>query len=188
MTASYLLRAIGAGACVLALAGCGSDGGGDGSSGTGGAGIGGTGAGGSGGGADGAPGSEIDACAIVTRADATALFGEKATPDTSNNPVVDANLLGECLWAWDTETSGQLLQFRVWNGAEYHDVPDTAEAFAVGTDGYVNVDPFWGIDVEWVQDARTIELSYSNVGPDAPDTATKVEPMKALAFEVSSRL
>jgi hypothetical protein len=109
-------------------------------------------------------------------------------PDENEALVVDPALLGECLWQWDTETSSQLLQFYVWDGPEYHSVPTGSEPFAVGEQGYVLVGPVLGIDIQWVQDGRTIVLSYSKVGPDAPPVETKVDAMKALAQEVSGRL
>jgi hypothetical protein len=145
-----------------------------------------TAAGGSGGGSDGPQG--VDACALVTQSDATALFGQPAVEDQEDAIIVDAQLLGECLWTWDTDTSNQLLQLYVWGSREYHSTPDASEPLAVGEDGNIVVSDVLGIDVEWLHGDWSLVLSYSNVGPDVPDVSSRVEPMKMLAATVDDRL
>lgn len=137
--------------------------------------------------ANGAGDGQVDACAIVTQETATKIFGNEAVQD-ERVPVVDANMLGECLWAYDTETSGQLIQFRVWNGDNYYGMPPDAEAFDLGDESYILVNEFTGIDISWVQDGRSIDLSYYCVGPDTPELQTKVQAMKDLAHQVSGEL
>lgn len=135
--------------------------------------------------ASGDSGAKIDACALVTQADATALFGKPAVPE-EGTPVFDPNMMGECLWTWDTETGGQLLQFRVFNGPQYYSELPDAQPFDIGEQGNVRTNTFTGVDVEWIQDAKTYTLSYSTVGTDVPDATTKAEEVKQLAKKVAS--
>lgn len=132
-------------------------------------------------------GDKIDACTIVTQDEAAKLFGHEAVRDDSG-PVLDANLLGECLWGYDTETAGELLQFYIWNGEVYYSKPADAEDFDLGDKGHILINQYTGIDISWVQDGRTIDLAYSGIGPDAPDQQTKVDELKALARKVSDEL
>lgn len=130
---------------------------------------------------------KIDACDIVTEETATELFGQPASPE-EGTPVIDPNMLGECLWTWDTEMSNQLLQFRVWNGDVYYGMPGDAEPYDIGEQGYIRVNELAGIDISWVQDGKTVEVSYFNIGPDAPPLESKVEEMKDLAKQVEGEL
>lgn len=130
----------------------------------------------------------IEACNAVTQQDATKIFGKPASEEESNTLVVDPNMLGECLWSYDTETSSQLIQFRVWNGEIYFAPTADSETFDIGDKGAIRVNTFAGVDVEWVQDGKTITLSYFTTGSDVPDATTKVEEVKALAKQVEDRL
>ncbi len=131
---------------------------------------------------------KVDACRIVTQEDATALFGNPASPDTGT-PVLDPNMLGECLWTWDSESSNQLLQFRVWNGTMYYgEAPDDAQPMDLGEQAYVRTHPIAGVDVAWVQGGKTVTLSYSKVGPDVPDPRTKSEAVQQLARKAAAQL
>ncbi len=133
-------------------------------------------------------GTLIAACNIVTEADATALFGKQAVKD-EGVPVTDPNMIGECLWTWDTETSNQLLQFRIWDGEQYFgQEPSGSQSLDLGDKAYVNVGSISGVDITWVQDGKTIRLSYSSIGDNVPDPATRVEEMKQLAGKVSGQL
>ncbi len=128
--------------------------------------------------------SEPNACELVTREDATALFGQPASPD-SGTPAY--GMIGRCLWTWDSETSNQLLQFHMWDQVAY-DRPDDSETLDLGEKGYVRAHPVAGVDISWIQEGRTISLSYSTIGPEAPEAVSKVEEMKALARRVARRL
>ena len=126
----------------------------------------------------------IDACAIVTAEDAAAVFGQPASPDTGHSGVT---MIAQCLWTWDTDTSNQLLQFHIWDPRGY-DVPEGAEPLDLGEGGYVLNHPLLGVDIAWLQGGRHISLSYSTVGPDAPESGERVEQMVALARQVADRL
>jgi hypothetical protein len=135
---------------------------------------------------------ELEACELVTQQDASALFGQPATRD-DDAQVVNRGLLGQCLWTYEVEdeigsVSSQLLQFYVWDGPVYHSVPANSDPLDVGEDGYVAASAAAGVDIGWVQDERAILLSYFSIGDDMPANLSKLEPMKALAQEVSDRL
>jgi hypothetical protein len=129
----------------------------------------------------------IDACQVVTQDDATKMFGDKAVQD-QGGPVLDPNLLGECLWTWDTEAANQLLQLYVWNGEQYYSAPSDSQPLEMGDMSYVRVNKYTGVDIEWVQDGRTISLTYSNIGSGMPDPSTKVDEVKALAEKAAAKL
>lgn len=130
----------------------------------------------------------LDACQVVTQADASSIFGETATED-QGTPISDPNLLGECLWTWDTETANQLIQFRIWNGEQYFgEMEADSQPLDIGDKGKIRVNEIAGIDIEWVQDGKTVSLSYSNIGPGLPDASTKVNDITTLAKKASAEL
>ncbi len=155
-------------------------------------GCGGGGAGADGGSGGGSQGKSFDACAIVTQADATALFGQTAKRD-SDQLIVDPALLGQCSWTYEEQDSigstySQNLHFRLWDGTGYNSAPSGADPLAVGQDGYVKVSEMSGIDIGWLQGGRSVVLTYFSIGATMPTNASMVEPMKMFAMEVSSRL
>jgi hypothetical protein len=141
------------------------------------------------GGSGGGGGSKkLDACAIVTQSDATALFGQPAEKGASGSPAIDPAMLGECLWEWQNAVAdSHLLQFRVWEGAGYYNPDTKAVPFAIGDEGAVHSDPSWGVDVQWKQGDRIGDLSYFTVGA-VPKAMTKVEDVKALALSAAAKL
>ncbi len=130
---------------------------------------------------------QVDACSIVTQQDATALFGQPASPQ-QGAATLDPNMIGECLWTWDTEGANQLLQFRIWNGARYYGASPGTEPFEIGEKGYIRAHPMAGVDIEWVQKDKTISLSYSTIGKGVPKATSKIEELKTLARRISSQL
>jgi hypothetical protein len=138
----------------VVLVGCGSDSGGN-SNGTGGGG--------------GSTPQTIDACAIVTQAEATTLFGQDAAKEEPT-AVLDENLLGQCSWTWDTATDNQLLQLFIWT--------DTTPAvgrrdYDIGDEGYVRLEVGWASGIKAV-------ISRIPVGSAVPDE-TSAEAVKTLA-------
>jgi hypothetical protein len=130
----------------------------------------------------------VDACQIVTQADASTIFGEQATED-QGTPIADPNLLGDCLWTWDTETENQLIQFRIWNGEQYYGEPaPDSQPLDIGDKANIRVNEIAGVDIEWVQDGKTVSLSYSNIGQGLPDPASKVNDITTLAKKASAEL
>lgn len=147
--------------------------------------------GGGGGAGDGGEESKaIDACQLVTQADATALFGQPAVQDTGA-VVVDPALLGECLWTWEAaDYSNHLLAIYVWNNENgyYYSAVEGAEPLEIGEEGYITVDDFTGVDIGWAQEEKAIYLDYFTIGPSVPVAATKVEEVKAIAWDVEAAL
>jgi hypothetical protein len=137
--------------------------------------------------------SDFDACAIVTEADATALFGQPAKPD-EGNLVVDPAFLGQCNWTYEeTDQStgavySQSLFFHAWDSPDYNAPLPDADPLDVGSDGWAKVSEAAGVSIGWVQDDRSFSLGYFSIGPTMPTNASQLEPMKALAGEVSGRL
>lgn len=135
----------------------------------------------------------VDACEVVDQEDATKLFGKPAAKD-EGVMVVDPLMGGECLWSWESEEfDSQLLQFRIWNGEQYYtETAQSPEAqdFDIGDRGHITVSDYAsiGVDIEWVQDGKTISVSYSTVGNGVPDPSEKVEELKQLAQKASDEL
>lgn len=130
------------------------------------------------------PAAEKSACDLVTQADASALFGQPASPQTGYQ---GAAMFDQCLWTWDTETANQLLQFSIWDVRAYSP-PEDSEPIALGQQGFVRVHPLAGVDVGWIQDDRMISLAYSTVGAEVPRAETKAEQVKELARLIERRL
>lgn len=133
-----------------------------------------------------ASGSSVDACALVTQADATALFGQPAARQASATGAVPM-MIGECLWTWDAETANQLLQFRVWSSTQGYSRPadEFTTDLTLGERAHVRAHPQGGVDVEWVQGGRMFTLSYSKVGSAVASPTTKTEAVVALAKKMS---
>jgi len=131
--------------------------------------------------------AKLEACALVTQDDASRLFGKPASR-YAGTPVLDPNLIGECLWSWDSETSSHLLQFRVWNGQQYYAAMPESKPVDFAETGFIRSHPMAGVDVGWVRNGKTVSLSYSTVGPDAPKAETRVEQVRELAAAVNSKL
>lgn len=146
-------------------------------------------AGQSGSGGDSGSGStlKLDACDIVTREDATKLFGMPASPE-GGSPILDPKMVGECLWTWDTDTDNQLLQFYIWDGPQYYsDAPDS-QPIDLGEKGNIVIADVLGVNITWLQDGKTYSLSYSTVGSAFPDPAMKLEEVKSLARKVEDQV
>jgi hypothetical protein len=136
-----------------------------------------------------ASGSKIDACALVTQADATTLFGQPATRQEGSK-IAAPMMIGECLWTWDAETSNQLLQFRVWSTEQAYSRPEDefVQDFPLGDRGHVHAHPQAGVSIEWIQGGKMIGMHYSKVGSAVPSPVTKTEALKELARKVAGKL
>lgn len=124
--------------------------------------------------------------------DATKLFGKPASPE-EGTPVYDTKMVGECLWTWDADTDNQLLQFRVWDGAQYYsdgpnyDAPNS-QPIDLGEKGNIDMSDVRGVDITWLQDGKTYEISYSTVGSAVPDPTVKAEQVKNIARKVEGQV
>jgi len=133
--------------------------------------------------------SSVDACALVSQADATALFGQPATRQEGSKIAVPI-MIGECIWIWDAEAANQLLQFRVWSTEQAYSRPsdEFTQDFPLGDRGHVHAHAQGGVSIEWVQGGKMIGLSYSKFGSSVPSPLTKTDAMKELARKVAAKL
>lgn len=126
-----------------------------------------------------------DACALLTRADAEALFGRPA--ERRREPVLAGRLAGRCLWVAEAGASTRRLELRILRVPALAPPPD-AEPFDLGVQGYVRADPAAGVEVAWLQGGLHYALVHTTTGPAAPPAIDRAEEVKALARAVASRL
>lgn len=134
--------------------------------------------------------AEIDACQLVTQADAAALFGQPPTQEEGAY-TPDPAFLGECLWTWEApDYSNELLAIYVWDNSSgtYFAVEEGSEPFAIGEEGYIRVDETAGIDIGWRQGDLSIDMTFFTIGPMVPEAASKLDEVRAIALEASARL
>jgi hypothetical protein len=137
-----------------------------------------------------APKATVDACALVTQAEAAELFGEAADREQGVT-VTDPAMIGECIWEHETPAGSHQLQVRVWGSPQYYTPTDDdfTRPLEVGERGYVRVHSASGVDIAWVQGGRVYELSYFTVGaPGFPKATERVGAVTALARRTSSKL
>ena len=127
------------------------------------------------------------ACALLTQADATALFEKPAAAQQSASQTPDANL-NQCLWSHDyPDNSSHLVQLITYEKDIAYSADPDSQPFQIGDKGNLKVGP-GGVDISWVQKGKTYMLSYSTVGPSAPKGDSKAEQVKALAKKIESKL
>lgn len=125
------------------------------------------------------------------------LFGQEAENRTDEASHEGTHVLippiSACVWRYEVEdevgsVSSQSLGFYVFAPDDEHRIaPADSEALPVGDDGYIKWSEADGIYTGWIQDGHAIMLSYFSVGDDMPTHASRVEPMKVLAQDVSDR-
>ena len=130
-----------------------------------------------------------DVCALLTQADATALFGKPAAKHTGGAETPDSRL-NACGWDYVyPDNSSHLLQLVMYDSDIAYSQDPASKPFAIGDKGNVIVSDITGVDVMWVQKGKTLSLSYFTTGPSAvPDDTTKAELVKALAQTIAGRL
>jgi hypothetical protein len=134
--------------------------------------------------------AKVDACALVTETEATALFGEAAARE-SGVAVTDPHMIGECIWGHDSPTGSHQLQVRVWDSSRYYSAPEDefTKPLALGEKGYVRAQSASGVDIAWVQGGRVFELSYFTVGgAKMPRAVDRVDAVTELARRTSGEL
>ena len=144
-----------------------------------------------GGGDDDVAGStELDACAIVTQADADSMFGETATTQEGAE-VTDPALLGQCIWYWEAaDASNEMLAIYIWDNTNglYYNAADGSDPYELGDEAYILVDDTSGVDIGWRQDDLAVYLEFFSIGPMVPTAADKAPEVEALAAQASARL
>jgi hypothetical protein len=140
-------------------------------------------------------GGFANACSLLTKADATGLFGEPAVSKPAEEPV--AGQASRCIWHWDNPdpkvAENKSVQLTVWKGPQHYDAPSGSQPFAIGDRGYVQAHgQFKSVNIGWVQNGRTHSLVYdhnyieiaSGAVNAAPDSVDRVEQ---LARTISGR-
>lgn len=121
---------------------------------------------------DGEGGGVGDGCDIVTEADGEELLGEPVVLQ-SEDGINATMLLASCSWGVDTEFSFKLLQFYVYDGAQFFG----GEAFA-DEEGFERIDglgddafflPGMGLQLQVLDGDRSIMLDASGFNVDDPD-------------------
>ena len=139
---------------------------------------------------DGGGATEIDACALITQADAAGLFGQ--TPAQEEGAYTpDPAFLGECLWTWEApDYSNMFLAIYVWDNSSglYYVTEEGSEPFAIGDDGYIRVTPGSDIDIGWRQDDLSLDITWATIGPMVPEATSKLDEVMAIAQQASARL
>ena len=139
---------------------------------------------------DGGGSTELDACAIVTQADADTMFGETATTQEGAE-VTDPALLGQCIWYWEAaDASNEMLAIYIWDNTNglYYNAADGSEPYELGDEAYILVDDTSGVDIGWRQDDLAVYLQFFSIGPMVPAAADKTAEVEALAAQASARL
>lgn len=129
--------------------------------------------------------SAVDACKLLTKADAAALFGKPASsqePDMA--PLPDQ--IGVCQWGWVGEEQTQQLSLKVMtnpddhfaelSGAQPLDLSDRSELIVDET--------IMSMAVNWVQDGKFFNLNYES----NPFQNSKADALKTLARQIAGRL
>jgi hypothetical protein len=134
-------------------------------------------------------GGDLDACELLTEADATALFGEPAEPD-EGTLITDPAFIGDCLWTWEPADAlgSQNVSLTLWEGEEYYAPHPDAEPFEIGDEGSLHETEATGIQIDWVQDGVGVQFGYFSVGDGVPDNLSKSADVQALALEISERM
>jgi hypothetical protein len=145
----------------------------------------------SGGHADGS----ANACSLLTKADATSLFGEPAVSRPADDLV--PGQAGRCIWHWDnpdsTVAENKSVQLTVWNGPQYYNPPGDSQSFAIGDRGYVQAHgQFKSVTIGWVQHGMTYSLVYDHndikIASGAVNTAPdSIDSLEKLAKTISGR-
>ncbi len=131
----------------------------------------------------------VDVCGLVSAEDAAQVFGAPAR--VTDAAGTEAGATGICLYEGVDEpaTVRNLLQMRVYDGDQYYgdEVFSDREPLAIGDRGFVNVNAAGRVvDVQFVQDGRTVAISYS-AGRDV-DVTTKVDALERIADQLAAGL
>lgn len=135
-------------------------------------------------------------CTLITKADASELFGEPATAETTDDLI--GQQVSKCVFHWknpDTTVAEEKgLQLVVWNGTAYYSPPSGSEPFKIGDRGYIQAHgQFKSVHIAWVQGGKTYSLVYDHDYIEISSGATNktpdsVDKVKKLAETISGRV
>lgn len=132
--------------------------------------------------------ASVDACQLLTKADATALFGQSASSqEPEMAPLPDQ--IGVCQWGWVGAEQTQQVSFKIMTSPEDHYTKiDNAQPLQLGDKSQLVIDETTlSMDVDWVQAGKFFDLNYT-ASPYQNFDKSKAEPLKSLAQEISGRL
>ena len=132
--------------------------------------------------------ASIDACQLLTEADATALFGQPASSqEPEMAPLPDQ--IGVCQWGWvgAEQTQQASLKIMTSPGDHYYAI-DSAQPLQLGDKSQLVIDETTlSMDIDWVQGDEFFDLHYTASPYQAFETS-KAAPLESLAREISGRL
>jgi hypothetical protein len=140
-----------------------------------------------------------DPCKMVTAEDAGGLFSEEAIEEADSSPV---DLGASCIYGnakgQELGNVSQLLQVRVFDGEQFfgaESFDDEQPVDGLGEQAFVRTSDSaaGGVEVQFLQDGKTVSLSYStvNIGvedPDRIDPADHDDEVVALAKQAAGRM
>ena len=132
--------------------------------------------------------SSLDACTLLTKADATALFGQ---PASSQEPEIAAlpDQIGVCQWGWVGAEQTQQVSLKIMTSPrDHYSEMDGAQPLNLGDKSQLVIDETMeSIDIDWVQNGKFFDLHYT-ASPYQAFDKSKANLLKSLAQKVSGQL
>ena len=135
----------------------------------------------------------FDGCALLTQGDAESIFGGPAFRGEGDpaGAGLGVSTLGSCVWESDgaDALSFQQLIFWVLDGAQFYggSIYPNQQPLEIGERGLVSVDELLEtVTIQFLLDGRTVTLSLSAFGNDAPDPAEAVSSLEQLAAKLAA--
>ncbi len=129
--------------------------------------------------------SSVDACKLLTRPDATALFGKPASSQKPEMaPLPDQ--VGACQWGWVGSEETQQLSIKVMtNPGDHYFKVDNAPPLNLGDDSQLIIDETtMSINIYWVQNGNFFDLKYES----NPFQKSKADALQSLAKKISGQI
>jgi len=130
----------------------------------------------------------MDACQLLTKADATALFGQPASSqEPEMAPLPDQ--IGVCQWGWVGAEQTQQVSLKIMTSPDDHYFEiDGAQPLHLGEKSQLVIEETTlSMDIDWVQNGEFFDLHYT-ASPYQTFDRSKADPLKSLAQEISGRL
>jgi hypothetical protein len=132
--------------------------------------------------------ASVDACQLLTKADAAALFGQAASSqEPEMAPLPDQ--IGVCQWGWVGAEQTQQVSLKIMTSpGDHYTAIDNAQPLHLGDKSQLVIDETTlSMDIDWVQSGKFFDLHYTASPYQAFDRG-KADPLKSLAREISGRL
>jgi len=132
--------------------------------------------------------ASVDACQLLTKADATALFGQPASSqEPEMAPLPDQ--IGVCQWGWVGAEQTQQVFLKIMTSPDDHYFAiDNAQPLQLGDKSQLVIDETTlSMDIDWVQSDKFFDLHYT-ASPYQTFDRSKADPLESLAQAISGRL